>query len=125
MVDDDATLVGGDELLVGAGHPALERLVTPRLERRQTEPDVRGRLLHVVRRFDEMQRIGGEQFLDGSGPLAGVRLRTDHGELRLITTLTSFATAVDVTLAELHLETFLPADDHTARLLQEFSQREP
>jgi hypothetical protein len=29
----------------------------------------------------------------------------------------SFATAVDVTLAELHLEAFLPADEHTARIL--------
>jgi hypothetical protein len=38
-----------------------------------------------------------------------LRLRTDECELRLITTLTSFATAVDITLAELHLEAFLPA----------------
>ncbi|WP_308267674.1 helix-turn-helix domain-containing protein [Yinghuangia soli] len=40
------------------------------------------------------------------------------GELRLITTLTSFATAVDVTLAELHLEAFLPADEETAEALR-------
>jgi hypothetical protein len=31
--------------------------------------------------------------------------------------LTSFATAVDVTLAELHLEAFLPADQATAEIL--------
>jgi hypothetical protein len=37
------------------------------------------------------------------------RLGSNEGELRLITTLTSFATAVDVTLSELHLEAFLPA----------------
>jgi hypothetical protein len=36
----------------------------------------------------------------------------------LITTLTSFATAVDVTLAELHLEAFLPADEATAEMLR-------
>ncbi|MGW0897927.1 MmyB family transcriptional regulator [Streptomyces goshikiensis] len=40
------------------------------------------------------------------------------GELRLLTTLTSFATAVDVTLAELRLEAFLPADPETAELLR-------
>jgi transcriptional regulator with XRE-family HTH domain len=40
------------------------------------------------------------------------------GDLRLITTLTSFATAADVTLAELHLEAFLPADDRTAEVLR-------
>jgi len=50
-------------------------------------------------------------------------LRSEEGELRLITTLTSFATAVDVTLAELHLEAFLPEDDATARILQERCRR--
>jgi transcriptional regulator with XRE-family HTH domain len=45
-------------------------------------------------------------------------LRVAGGELRLITTLTSFATAVDVTLAELHLEAFLPADAASAELLR-------
>jgi hypothetical protein len=48
-----------------------------------------------------------------------LRLRCVEGELRLITTLTWFATAVDVTLAELHLETFLPADAASARILRE------
>ena len=43
-----------------------------------------------------------------------LELGSRDGELRLITTLTSLATAVDVTLAELHLEAFLPADDLTA-----------
>jgi len=47
-----------------------------------------------------------------------LRLRVPEGELRLITTLTSFATAVDVTLAELRLEAFLPADEETATILR-------
>jgi transcriptional regulator with XRE-family HTH domain len=46
-----------------------------------------------------------------------LELRSADGDLRLITTLTSFATAADVTLAELHLEAFLPADDQTAKVL--------
>jgi hypothetical protein len=48
-----------------------------------------------------------------------LRLRTGDGaaELRLITTLTHFGTAVDVTIAELRLEAFLPADEATAALL--------
>ncbi len=46
-----------------------------------------------------------------------LQFRTDHGELRLMTTITSFATAVDVTLSELKLEAFLPADAPTAELL--------
>src|SRR5215469_7422397 len=48
----------------------------------------------------------------GSWPRSG-------GELRLITTLTSFATATDISLAELHLEAFLPADEVTAGYLRE------
>jgi hypothetical protein len=40
------------------------------------------------------------------------------GDLRLITTLTSFATAADVMLAELHFEAFLPADQSTADVLR-------
>ncbi|MGW6686416.1 helix-turn-helix domain-containing protein [Streptomyces sp. NPDC054961] len=57
-----------------------------------------------------------------------LRLRTSGGELRLLTTLTSFATAVDVTLAELHLEAFLPADAATGDLLrrrEELRERGP
>jgi transcriptional regulator with XRE-family HTH domain len=59
---------------------------------------------------------------DHVGFAVPLRLRCDEGELRLITTLTSFATAVDVTLAELHLEAFLPADNATARILHKRGQ---
>ena len=46
-----------------------------------------------------------------------LELRTKDGDLRLITTITSFATAVDVTISELKLEAFLPADPPTAAIL--------
>ena len=57
----------------------------------------------------------GPGYLGFAVPL---RLRCAEGELRLVTTLTSFATAVDVTLSELHLEAFLPADHATAEILR-------
>ncbi|WP_405133243.1 helix-turn-helix domain-containing protein [Nocardia sp. NBC_01388] len=47
-----------------------------------------------------------------------LRLRNEAGELGLITTITSFATATDITLAELHLEAFLPADQPTSDYLR-------
>ncbi|WP_369639150.1 helix-turn-helix domain-containing protein [Nocardia sp. JMUB6875] len=47
-----------------------------------------------------------------------LRLTSEVGELRLITTITSFATATDITLSELHLEAFLPADQATADYLR-------
>jgi transcriptional regulator with XRE-family HTH domain len=51
-----------------------------------------------------------------------LHLRTndpDNRELRLITTLTHFGTATDVTIAELRLEAFLPADEATGAALSE------
>jgi len=57
---------------------------------------------------------------DHVGFAVPLRLRTSRGELRLITTLTSFATAVDVTLSELRLEAFLPADENTAAILRDW-----
>lgn len=62
----------------------------------------------------------GSEHLGFSVPM---RLASPDGELHLITTLTSFATATDVTLAELHLEAFLPADQPTAELLRHRAER--
>jgi hypothetical protein len=55
---------------------------------------------------------------DHVGFAVPLRLRCPDGELHLISTLTSFATATDVTLAELHLEAFLPADETSASILR-------
>jgi transcriptional regulator with XRE-family HTH domain len=46
-----------------------------------------------------------------------LRLRSADSELHLITTITTFATAVDITLAELKLEAFLPTDEVTSSIL--------
>jgi transcriptional regulator with XRE-family HTH domain len=62
---------------------------------------------------------------DHVGFAVPLRLRCDAGELHLITTLTSFATALDVTIAELHLEAFLPADAPTAEALQRRTEPPP
>lgn len=54
---------------------------------------------------------------DHLGFAVPLRLRTPAGELHLLTTLSHFGTATDVTVAELRLEAFLPADEKTAALL--------
>jgi transcriptional regulator with XRE-family HTH domain len=51
-----------------------------------------------------------------------LQLRIPDGELRLMTTITSFATAVDVTVSELKLEAFLPADQATATALSRYAE---
>jgi hypothetical protein len=57
---------------------------------------------------------------DHLGFAVPLHLRTTAGELRLITTITTFGTALDVTLAELKLEAFLPADEATAERLRKY-----
>jgi len=48
-----------------------------------------------------------------------LRLRVDDRELAFLSTVSTFGTAVDVTLAELAIESFFPADAATAAYLQE------
>ncbi|WP_405492601.1 helix-turn-helix domain-containing protein [Nocardia sp. NBC_00511] len=52
-----------------------------------------------------------------------LRLRTDDGELCLITTLTAFASSTDVSLSELRLKALLPADTPTADILRRRDER--
>lgn len=52
-------------------------------------------------------------------PEIAVALRLHHpdGELSFISTITTFGTAVDITVAELAVESFFPADAHTRAVL--------
>jgi transcriptional regulator with XRE-family HTH domain len=59
-------------------------------------------------------QLAGEQL----GIAMPLRLRTAGGELGLISTTTIFGTPVDVTLQELALETFFPADARSGELLR-------
>lgn len=81
---------------------------------------------HILARLGHLEELRAELTgyvpqLDPSAGLLGfavpLRLQSSYGELRLMTTVTTFATAVDVTLAELKLEAFLPADAATAEAL--------
>jgi hypothetical protein len=51
------------------------------------------------------------------------RLATDAGVLSFISTITVFGTPVDVTLSELALESFFPADAPTAAALRSLAQQ--
>jgi hypothetical protein len=60
-------------------------------------------------------------FADIAVPL---RLRHGAGELAFIGTRTTFGTAVDVTVAELSIESFFPADLPTVRAMRSLVDRE-
>lgn len=64
-----------------------------------------------------------ETRLDGEllGVAMPLRLRTPGGVLNLISTTTVFGTPVDITLQELALETFFPADAQTAQALRQMA----
>jgi transcriptional regulator with XRE-family HTH domain len=86
--------------------------------RRQAERTPSRRMTALIDELTELvpnrPRHPGPDHLGFAVPM---RLRTRSGELHLLTTLTHFGTAVDVTVAELRLEAFLPADEATATAL--------
>jgi hypothetical protein len=92
--------------------PAWGRHITQHV-RAQLGPVVGG----VARRARGLPTAAAAK-ADVLGFAVPLELDSVDGELRLITTLTSFATAADVTLTELHLEAFLPADEATAEVLR-------
>jgi len=58
---------------------------------------------------------------DYAGVVVPFRLVTEHGILSFISTTTIFGTPVDITLSELALESFFPADATTANALRRFA----
>jgi hypothetical protein len=71
----------------------------------------------------------GADDLQGAIPdreLAGIvvplRIRTDRGTLSFISTTTVFGTPLDVTLADLAIESFFPADAATGEVLRQVAE---
>jgi transcriptional regulator with XRE-family HTH domain len=60
-------------------------------------------------------------FAEG-GVYVPLRVRTPLGVLNLISIITVFGTPTDITLSELALETFFPADDETAAALRQLAE---
>jgi transcriptional regulator with XRE-family HTH domain len=82
---------------------------------------------HITARLGHVEELRDElsQYVPDLEPSSGqlgfavpLRLASPYGELRLITTVMTFATATDITLTELKLEAFLPADASTAEALR-------
>ncbi|GAB3281333.1 helix-turn-helix transcriptional regulator [Actinocorallia lasiicapitis] len=63
--------------------------------------------------------------VDSPEILVPLRLRDGDNELAFISTMTIFGTALDITVAELAIESFFPADQHTMAALQARFSAEP
>ncbi len=76
-------------------------------------------LLEELRSYP-LPESAADMMLDGEllGVAMPFRFRTDAGVLNFISTITVFGTPVDVTLQELAVESFFPADDFTAQALR-------
>jgi transcriptional regulator with XRE-family HTH domain len=104
--------------------------------------DRAGWTAHLVHRLTRLERLTGDRRLTGllaevrgwpgvrealaerpAGPelLMTVQLATPRGDLALHTTVTSFGDPRDVTLSELAVESFFPADEPTRELLRSWS----
>jgi len=59
------------------------------------------------------------------GVLVPLRLRTEYGVLSFFSTVTIFGTPLDITLAELAIESMFPADPQTAELLAGLLRSKP
>lgn len=59
-----------------------------------------------------------------AGIVVPLRLVTDAGLLSFLSTTTVFGTPVDITLSELALESFFPADEGTANILRQLAGRQ-
>jgi transcriptional regulator with XRE-family HTH domain len=79
------------------------------------------RLLEELRAYPVPE--GGDENVEGEllGVAMPLRFRTPAGTLSFISTTTIFGTPVDVTLQELALETFFPADESTAQALRQLA----
>lgn len=64
---------------------------------------------------------GGTDQAQDNALAVPLRLQVDDHELAFFSTVTTFGTAVDVTLAELSIEAFLPANEPTAQALRRLS----
>jgi hypothetical protein len=74
----------------------------------------------TVKLYDELSSYPGvclDHIVDTSAPLLIHRLQLANEELSFFSTVTTFGTASDITLSELSIEAFYPADETTKRLL--------
>jgi transcriptional regulator with XRE-family HTH domain len=99
---------------------------------------------HTLRRLERQMRLTGDPAIAGlidelvsyPGPDPADQPETGHGvfvplrvrgpkdeELRFFGTIATFGTAVDVTVAELSIESFFPADDATAAATRAWAPR--
>lgn len=96
----------------------------------QLKADLRGDLVHddIAALIDDIQSALAQSKSDGNAPLADdfpvlrLQLERDGLAISLFTMMSSFNLPLDATIAELRIETFLPADDASRAFLMTLDQ---
>jgi hypothetical protein len=73
-------------------------------------------LIREVEQYPVPAELGGNDEVD-LGIATALSIHTSRGQLSFLTTLATFLTASDVTVSELAIESFFPADEATANAL--------
>lgn len=79
-------------------------------------------LLEELKSYPAPHGATGRASQDLGGLAVPLQLRTDAGVLSFISTTTVFGTPIDVTLSELAIESFFPADEPTAAALRQLAE---
>jgi transcriptional regulator with XRE-family HTH domain len=96
-------------------HHLIERL---RRQHRITRDPVIEGLIKEVSAYPDGPKQKTEPVSQQEAVVVPLRLRTHGGVQSFLSTVTTFGTAVDITLSELSLEAFYPADEATAAALR-------
>jgi transcriptional regulator with XRE-family HTH domain len=102
-------------LTAACNAPLIHRL------RRKSRDDADGDLARLV---DELATYLPDEPIDGAAtePVVSMRLRTTLGEVKLFTVIATLGAPLEVTSANLAIETFLPADRESAERLRELAR---
>jgi transcriptional regulator with XRE-family HTH domain len=84
---------------------------------------IRRLLAELLASYDEPRRIVAPPLEGPALPFIPLVLRRGEFRLSLFSLISSFGTAVDVTLHDLRIETLLPADDPTARRMRQLKRK--
>lgn len=82
-------------------------------------------LLKELQSYPAAERADEHEHIPANAVAVPLQLRSPTGVLSFLSTTTVFGTPIDVTLSELALETFFPADDFTAQALRQMSDTHP
>ena len=78
-------------------------------------------LLNELEAYPAPPHAENEPHVEPDPVIVPLRLRTAHGMLSFFSTTTVFGTPVDITLSELAIEAFFPADEPTAETLRKLA----